>query len=108
MDNDAIHSATSAVTGIMLSLVSVTASAAEKKIARLQLPPAVEKTVQRQSEGATIQGFAFETENGVQEYEAELMVNGHTKDVAIGKDGTVLEVEEEVAMADSPTMSRRP
>jgi hypothetical protein len=87
---------------LVLSLVSVSAAAAEKKITRSQLPPAVEKTVQQQSQGATIKGFATDTQGGVLEYEAEMVVNGHTKDVSIGKDGSVLEVEEEVAMASLP------
>ncbi len=78
------------------------AFAAEKKIQRSALPPAVEKTVQAQSQGATIKGFTSETEDGVFEYEAEMMVNGHGKDVAIAKDGTLLEVEEEVAMDSLP------
>jgi uncharacterized membrane protein YkoI len=77
-------------------------ASAEKKIERSALPPAVEKTVQEQSKGATIKGFSSETENGVFEYEAEMVVNGHTKDIAIAKDGTLLEVEEEVAVDTLP------
>ena len=75
---------------------------AETKVERSQLPPAVEKTVQQETQGATIKGFAKETENGVLEYEAETVINGHTRDIAIGKDGTLLEVEEEVAINSLP------
>ena len=75
---------------------------AETKIDRSKLPPAVEKTVQEQSQGATIKGFSKETENGVLEYEAEMMVDGHSRDIAIAKDGTLLEVEEEVALNSLP------
>ena len=78
-------------------------ASAEKKIERSALPPAVEKTVQEQSKGATIKGFASETENGVFQYEVETMVNGHTKDISIAKDGTLLEVEEEVSLDSLPT-----
>jgi uncharacterized membrane protein YkoI len=73
------------------------ASAQEKKIKRSDLPPAVEKTVAAQSSGATIQGFSQEKENGQILYEAELTVNGHSKDITIDATGTVVEVEEEVA-----------
>jgi hypothetical protein len=38
-------------------LLAGTASAQEKKIKRSDLPPAVEKTVAAQSQGATIKGF---------------------------------------------------
>jgi hypothetical protein len=82
-------------TGFLLAGI---ASAQEKKIKRSDLPPAVEKTVAAQSEGATIKGFSTEKEKGETFYEAELMVNGHSKDVLIAADGTVVEVEEQVAM----------
>jgi uncharacterized membrane protein YkoI len=74
---------------------TITASA-EKKIERSALPPAVEKTVQAQSQGSTIKGFALETEDGQTQYEIEMISKGHSKDLAIAKDGTLLEVEEEV------------
>ena len=73
------------------------ASAQEKKIKRSDLPPAVEKTVAVQSKGATIRGFSTEQENGQTLYEVEMTVNGHTKDVSMAPDGTVVEVEEQVA-----------
>src|SRR5437899_1803660 len=57
-------------------------AAQEKKIKRSDLPPAVEKTVARESVGATIRGFSEEKENGQTFYEAEMTVNGHSKDVA--------------------------
>jgi hypothetical protein len=78
-------------------LLAGMASAQEKKIKRSDLPPAVEKTVAAQSEGATIRGFSTEKEKGKTFYEAEMTVNGHSKDVLIAADGTVVEVEEQVA-----------
>jgi len=83
---------------LFVSLCAVTvAAASEKKIPRSALPPAVEKTVQQQAQGATIREFTSETENGKTEYEVEMTVNGHSKDVSIAPDGTVLEVEEAVS-----------
>jgi uncharacterized membrane protein YkoI len=70
----------------------------EKKIKRSDLPPAVERTVAAQSAGATIKGVSEEKENGQTFYEAEMIVNGHTKDVLIDATGAVVEVEEQVAM----------
>ncbi len=90
------------VTGAVTLTGMTGVASAETKIDRSKLPPAVEKTVQEQSQGATIKGFMTETESGVFEYEAEMMVNGHTKDIAIAKDGTLLEIEEEVAMNTLP------
>jgi hypothetical protein len=68
----------------------------EKKIKRADLPPAVEKAVVEQSQGATIRGFSREKENGQTFYEAELMVKGHSKDVLMDEGGAVVEVEEQI------------
>jgi hypothetical protein len=74
----------------------------EKKIKRSDLPPAVEKTVAAQSQGATIRGFSEEKEKGQTFYEAELSVNGHSKDVLIDAQGAVVEVEEQVVLEQLP------
>jgi hypothetical protein len=76
--------------------------AQDKKIQRADLPPAVEKTVAAQSQGATIKGFSEEKENGQTFYEAELAVAGHSKDVLIDPTGAVVEVEEQVAVDSLP------
>ena len=86
--------------GICLLVVSLmvvgSAFAQEKKIKRSELPAAVEKTVVEQSKGATIRGFSEEKENGQTTYEAEMLVNGHTKDVQMDTNGAVIEIEEQV------------
>ncbi|HEY6267601.1 MAG TPA: hypothetical protein VIX11_04835 [Candidatus Acidoferrum sp.] len=79
-------------------LLAGTSSAQEKKIKRSELPAAVEKTVAAESTGATIKGFSAEKEKGETFYEAEMMVGGHSKDVLIAADGTVVEVEEQVVL----------
>ena len=84
-----------AASGLLLTRAS---PAQEKKIKRSDLPPAVEKTVAAQSEGVTIRGFSTEKEKGQTLYEAEMTVNGHSKDVLIAVDGTVVEVEEQVVL----------
>jgi len=84
-----------AVAGLLLSVPAWTQ---EKKIQRSDLPRAVEKTVAEQSQGAIIRGFSQEKENGQTFYEAELLVNGHSKDVLMNGEGDVVEVEEQVAL----------
>jgi uncharacterized membrane protein YkoI len=74
----------------------------EKKIQRADLPPAVEKTVVAQTQGATIKGFSQEKENGQILYEAETTVNGHSKDITIDANGAVVEIEEQVALDSLP------
>jgi hypothetical protein len=84
-------------------LMATSAVAQEKKIKRSDLPPAVEKTVAAQSAGATVKGFSKENEKGQTYYEAELVVNGHSKDILIDANGAIVEVEEEVAMDALPS-----
>ena len=73
------------------------ASGQEKKIDRSKLPAAVQATVDRESAGATIQGYSKEKEKGVTAYEVEMVINGKTRDVLIDASGNVLESEQEVA-----------
>jgi hypothetical protein len=87
-----------AVVAAGVLLFAGNASTQEKKIKRSDLPPAVEKTVVAQSAGATIRGFSTEKENGQTLYEAEMTVNGHSKDVSMTADGSVVEIEEQVAL----------
>lgn len=77
-------------------------SAQEKKIDQSNLPPAVQKTIQEQSKGAAIKGYSTEREHGKTVYEAEMMVDGHSKDIQIAEDGTLNEIEEEVAFSSLP------
>lgn len=76
--------------------------AQEEKLEKSDLPAAVQKTADRESNGATIRGYSTEVDNGRREYEMETMVNGHSRDVSIAADGTVLEIEEQVEMKDLP------
>jgi len=86
---------------VSLSLLG-NAEEREKKIRRADLPPAVEQTVAAQSHGAAIQGFSQERENGEMFYEAELTVNGHSKDILIDANGMIAEIEEQVDFESLP------
>ena len=77
--------------------------AGEKKTKRSDLPSAVEKTAAAQGVGATFRGFSEEKENGQTFYEAEMTVNGHSRDVLIDAGGAIVEVEEQVTMESLPT-----
>jgi uncharacterized membrane protein YkoI len=88
---------------IVLALTTIAfGQESERKIQRADLPPAVEKTVAAQSQGATIKGFSQEKENGQTFFEAEMTLNGHSKDVLIDTNGAVVEVEEQVSLDSLP------
>ncbi len=60
-----------------------------------------------QSKGATIRGFSQEKKNGQTYYEAELMVDGHAKDVLVDVNGSVVEVKEQVPTESLPAAVRQ-
>src|SRR5262249_6074335 len=78
----------------------------EQRVTQRDLPPAVARTAAAQSQGATVRGFSREREHGSTYYEVELRVNGHTRDVLIDTTGAVVEIEEEVVLADLPEVVR--
>jgi len=87
---------------LWLVLAAIAAQAGERSIPREKLPAAVQKTVEEQSRNATIVGFARETEGGKTYYEAELKVNGRTKDVLMDPEGKVVTIEEEIPIDSVP------
>ena len=95
-------------TSILSVFIAATtlAVAQERKIQRSQLPSAVASTLNQNTAGATIRGFAVEYDHGRKVYEVETMVDGHTRDLAFAEDGTVQEVEEEVALDKLPSAVR--
>ena len=90
------------VSGILGVTVITGAEGAEHRVKRSDLPAAVQRTVDTESTGAVVRGLSMETANGKTNYEAELVVNGHSKDVLIDADGKILEVEEEIALGSLP------
>ena len=86
--------------------MAVGAWAQEQHIKRSDLPPAVRKTADEQSRGATLRGYFRETEAGQLEYEVATTRHGRSRDVSIAPDGTVLEIEEEVELASLPEAVR--
>ena len=90
----------------LLTLAALPAQAQERKITAADLPAAVRATADRQSQGATVRGYSRETEHGRVQYEVELMVAGRSRDVTIGPDGTVLEVEQQVDLDSLPAPVR--
>jgi len=90
----------------LLAIAAVIAGAAEKKVAMKDLPAAVQKTVQDQTNGAEIKGLSRETENGKTSYEVETMVNGKHRDLEIDAQGAVTEVEEETSLDSIPPAAK--
>src|ERR1700737_384181 len=92
-----------------VSTIAITAQdkdSKEQKVTLEQLPAAVQAAVKEQTKGATVKGFAIETENGKKLYEAELTVNGHAKDISFDAGGAIVSVEEETTLDKIPAPAR--
>jgi uncharacterized membrane protein YkoI len=98
------------VKGLSVAIVSLclagTSIAAGKTIHKSDLPAAVAKTADQQIKGATVIGYKMEKEDGKIEYELQMTLNGHSKDVTIAPDGQLLEVEEQVVLEELPANVR--
>ncbi len=90
------------VAGAVVFVVTLALSAQGKGVEQVALPAAVQKTVQQESKGATIKGYSREREHGKKVYEAEMVVNGHSRDIQVAEDGTLNEIEEEVPLGSLP------
>jgi uncharacterized membrane protein YkoI len=87
----------------VLALAVAGLSAADKKIQRKDLPPAVEKAVQlEETKGATVKGLAIEVEGGKKMYEVETTVNGYSRDLLFYATGRLVEAEEATTLDAVP------
>jgi hypothetical protein len=93
-------------TFVLVVFCALIAPAQEKHLKKADLPQAVQKTADEQSKGATVRGYSSEMEEGKLSYEVAMTVNGHSRDVSIAPDGTLLEVEEQVAIDALPVTVR--
>jgi len=89
------------------SAESAFAQAAQRRGLRLKdLPASVQKTVSENLNGGEIKHIGRETENGVQQYEIESVLNGKTRDFNVDTHGTLLEVEEATTIDAIPSAAK--
>ena len=95
------------VAGVAIAVVVAAAAvASEKSVKKQDLPAAVQKAMEAETKGATIKGYAKETENGKVSYEVETVAAGRARDVSFDPAGKLLVVEEEVALDSIPAAAR--
>ena len=94
--------ARAALIAVVVSLVSLTALAQEKKITAKQVPAAVISAFKNSYPNATIRGYAQEKEHGKTFYEIESNEGTTRRDILYNADGTVAETEESIAPKDMP------
>jgi hypothetical protein len=89
-----------------MAWLTLTAFAGETAVKMKDLPPAVQKTVAEQTKGAQIKGISKEVEKGKTTYEVETLVNGKSRDLTFDAEGTLLSVEEAVALDTIPAAAK--
>jgi uncharacterized membrane protein YkoI len=93
--------AASAVAGLVL-LAAVRADEKTEKISPDKLPQKVMDAVKTRFPGAEITSVEKETTDGKVVYDIELKHKGRKYEMDIQEDGTILEIEKEVAVKDLP------
>lgn len=81
--------------GLVLA-TAISSPAREKRVKMDDLPAAVKQTVLEVSKGVELRELTREVEKGETFYEAELEVNGRTRDVIMDPSGAIVLIEEEV------------
>jgi len=91
---------------VTLALGAWTIQAAEKKVQMKDLPAVVQQAIQAQTKGSQIKGLSKETEKGQTQYEVETVADGKSRDLTFDDKGTMIEVEQEIAMDSVPASAR--
>ncbi|WP_406697882.1 PepSY-like domain-containing protein [Singulisphaera sp. Ch08] len=92
-----------ALSGLVGTLVlGAAAGADEENIPVDKLPAAVLKAAKAKFPKAKIEEAAKEVEDGVTTYEVSLKVEGHGIDLTLKPDGTIVEIEKEIAADTLP------
>ena len=92
---------------VLSTIAAASIFAAEKKIRVSDLPAAVQSAMKQQIHGATIVGASSERENGKITYEVETRKHGRGRDLTFDSNGSLLEVEQQINIADVPEAARQ-
>ena len=87
---------------VLTCAIASQAATQERRLKRSDLPAAVQKTADQESQGATVRGYSSEKNGDQLEYEVAMTVRGHNRDVTIAADGAVVEIEEEIVAWGRP------
>ena len=84
------------------SMIAPATAYAESHVPCNTLPAAVLQHAKLEAGDATVRGCVKDRENGKLTYEVETLKDGKSKDITLDVSGTVLEVEQEVAISSLP------
>jgi hypothetical protein len=87
---------------VFISSLALPLSAQEKRLKKGEVPRAVLSAFEKAYPHATVKGYSSEPKDGKTAYEVESMEVKTHRDVLYAADGTVLEIEESMAVSDLP------
>jgi len=88
------------LTAALLLLASIVRAEEDKKVPLDKVPKAVKEAIDGRFPGADISGIEKENEDGKVVYDVELKHKGRKYEMDIQEDGTIVEIEKEIAMKD--------
>jgi uncharacterized membrane protein YkoI len=91
---------------LLSTFATVLLLAADTPVKKSDLPPPVQKSMDKQTAGAIIKRYLKEVENGSIEYEVETTVNNHGRDLSFDASGKLLAIEEEVSIDSLPPAAK--
>ena len=96
------------IAGLCLSYPAAATEVPIEKSEKVKaLPAVVQKTVLAEGHGATVRNVLTEKEpDGTTVFEVEMRINGLTKDIVVGPDGTLLVSEQQMTRASLPPAVR--
>jgi hypothetical protein len=83
-------------------MIAAATAYAESHVPCNTLPAAVLQHAKLETGDATVRGCVKDRENGKLTYEVETLKDGKSRDITLDVSGTVLEVEQEVAVSSLP------
>src|SRR5882757_6657022 len=87
---------------LIATVAQVTATQAETHIPCNTLPAAVLRQAKIEAGDATIHGCVKDKENGKLTYEVETLKDGKSRDILLDDSGSILELEQEIAVDSLP------
>jgi hypothetical protein len=95
------------IRNIFIGMLAATALfAAEQAIQLDQAPMAVQSTIQAEMQNATLKAISREADKAQTQYQVETIVNGMTRNLTIGEDGTLISVAEQVPIESVGAVAR--
>ncbi len=94
------------IRNLLLAIGFTGLAVAAAKLELKDLPPAVRKTVEVETKGATIKNIVKEKEKGKTVYEVETMVNGKSRDIVVNSTGVLETVEEQADLDSFPAAAK--